>query len=44
MTYMATPQHKNPCPGVMKVTISVDPSLVMVTITIHLVCLNHAPE
>ena len=28
MTYMATPQHKNPCPGVMKFTIWVDPSFV----------------
>ena len=41
MTYMAMPQQ-TPAPGVMKVTILVDPSLVI--ITIHLVCLDHAPE
>ena len=32
MTYMATPLHKNPCPGVMKFTVLVDPSLVIITI------------
>ena len=37
---MATPLHKNPCPGVMKFINLVDPSLVI--ITIHLVYLNHA--
>ena len=42
MTYMARPQHKNPYPGVMKFTISVDLSLV--SITIHLVCMHHTPE
>ena len=42
MTYIATPQHKNPCPGGHEIYNFVDPSLVM--ITIHLVCLNHAPE
>ena len=42
MTHMVTPQQKNPCPGVMKFTILIDPSLV--TITIHFDCLNHAPE
>ena len=40
MTYMATPQQKNPCPRVMKFTISVDPSLVI--ITIYFVCLIYA--
>ena len=30
--YMATPKHKNPVPGVMKFTILVDPSLVIITI------------
>ena len=37
---MATPKH--PTPGVMKFTILVDPSSVI--ITMHLVCLNHVPE
>ena len=32
---MVTPLHKNPCPGIMKFTPLVDPSLVI--ITIHLV-------
>ena len=40
MTYMATPLHKIPCPGVMIFTSFVDPSLVF--ITIHLVCMDHA--
>ena len=42
MTYMATPKHNIPAPGVMKLTIQVDPSLVIITIS--LVYLNHAPE
>ena len=42
MTYLATAQHKNLCPGVMKFTNLVDPSLVI--IIIHLVGLNHTPE
>ena len=42
MTYMATAQHKNPCPGVMKLTIQVHPSLVI--ITIYLVYLIYAWE
>ena len=42
MTYMATPLHKNACPGVMKFTISVDSSLVI--ITIHLVAWTIPPE
>ena len=32
MNYMATPLHKNFCPGVMKFTILLDPSLVIITI------------
>ena len=31
MIYMATTKHKNPCPGVMKFSILVDPSLVIIT-------------
>ena len=42
MTFMPRPSTRTPAPRVMKVTILVDPS--MVIITIHLVCLNHAPE
>ena len=43
MTYMTTPQHiKTPAPGVMKFTILVDPSLVI--ITKYLVCLINAWE
>ena len=42
MTYMSTPLHKNPYPGVMKFTIMVDPSLVI--ITTYLVCLTCAWE
>ena len=42
MTYMATPQHKNPCPEVMKFTNLEEPSLDI--ITLYLVCLNHAQE
>ena len=39
---MAKPQHyKNPHPGVMKFTILVNPSFVI--ITIYLICLIHAP-
>ena len=34
ITYMATPQHKNPYPGVMKFTILVDPSSVIITINL----------
>ena len=30
--FIATPYHKNPCPKVMKFTILVDPSLVIITI------------
>ena len=41
IAYMATLYHKNPCSGVMKFKILVDPSLVI--ITIHLVGVNHAP-
>ena len=41
-TYMTTPQQKNPCPGVMKFKILVDPFLVI--ITLHVVCLNRVPE
>ena len=41
MTYMATPQPKNPCPRGLKFTIWVDPSLVIITI-IHLFCLKYA--
>ena len=42
MTYMATLLFKNPAPGVMKLTILVDPSLI--TITTYLVCLIYAWE
>ena len=42
MTYMATPQQKVPWAEIMKATILVDSSLVI--ITIHLVFLSHAPE
>ena len=42
MTYMPKPQHKNPCPGVMKLPILVDRSLVI--ITIYLVYLIYAWE
>ena len=38
MTYISTSKHKNPCPGVMKFTIYVDPSLVI--ISIYLNCLG----
>ena len=38
MTYISTSKHKNPCPGVMKFTIYVDPSLFI--ITIYLNCLG----
>ena len=37
---MATPYHKKPCPLVMKVTLLLDPSLVI--ITIYIVCLIYA--
>ena len=39
ITYIATPQYKKPAPGVKKFPISVDPSLVI--ITLYLVCLNY---
>ena len=42
MTYMATPQHKNPCPGGHEIIYLVDPSLVIITLV--LVCMDHAPE
>ena len=42
ITHMATAQHQNPCPGVMKFTILVNPSLVI--ITLYLVYLNYAWE
>ena len=38
ITYMDTPQHKNPAPGVMKLTILVDPSLFVITIYLFFVC------
>ena len=37
---MATPLHRNPCTGVMKFKILVEPPLVI--ITTHLVCMDHA--
>ena len=37
---MATPYTRTPAPGVMKFTIFVDPSLVI--ISIHLVCIDLA--
>ena len=42
MTYMATPYTRIPQPGVMKFTILVDPSFVI--ITLHLDCLIYALE
>ena len=36
------PNKRTPAPGVMKFTILVD--LALIIITLHLVCLNHAPE
>ena len=43
MTDMAMPLHKKPCPpGVIKLTILVDPF--MVIITIYIVCLIYASE
>ena len=33
-----------PAQGVIKFTILVDPSLVIITIYMYLLCLNHAPE
>ena len=41
MAYMATPQHKNPVPDVMKFTILVDLSFVIITISC--ICLNLCP-
>ena len=40
---MATPSTKTPAPEIMKFTILVDPSLLII-ITTHLVYLNHASE
>ena len=40
---MVMPQHKNPSPRVIKFTILVDPSVVIITICKHLICLIHAP-
>ena len=37
ITHMATLLHKNPCPGVMKYSIFVDPSLDIITIYVYLV-------
>ena len=42
MTDMAPPYHKNPCSGVIKLTIMVDPFFVM--ITINLECLTYAQD
>ena len=42
LKYITMPQYKNSGPGVMKVTMLVNPSLVI--ITIHLFCLNHAHQ
>ena len=42
MTYMATLLHKNPCPGGHEIYNLVDPSLLI--ITIHLICMYHAPQ
>ena len=42
ITFMLTPQHKNSLPGVIKFTILVDHSLVI--IVINLAFLIHAPE
>ena len=41
-TYIATQLHKNLSPGIMKFTILIDSSLLI--ITIHLVCMVHASE
>ena len=40
MTYIATPKHKNSCPGVMKLTILIDSSLII--ITVYARCLLYA--
>ena len=40
MTYMATPKGKNLCPEVIKFTVLIDPSLVI--LTIHLFRLKRA--
>ena len=37
MSYMATPLHKNPAPGVIKFKIFVDPTFII--IILFLVCL-----
>ena len=42
MTYIAIPPTRTPALGVMKFTLVVDPSLVI--ITIHLVCMDYAPQ
>ena len=42
MTYLATPQYKNPCPGVKKFKHLVDPSLVI--IILHLICPHNVLE
>ena len=41
---MRRPKQKNHCIGVLKFTILVDPSLVIITTCMHLVCLNHTQE
>ena len=38
--YMATPLHKNPCPGGHEIFLD----RFLVIIIIHLVCMDHAPE
>ena len=40
MTCIATPRHKNPCPGGHEIYSFGTPSFVI--IPLHLVCLNHA--
>ena len=42
MNYMTTLSTRTPAPGVMKFTILVDPSVVI--ITMHLLCLNLAQD
>ena len=42
MIYVATPQHKNPCPEGHEIYNLGGPFLKLVIITMHLVCMNHA--
>ena len=41
---MFTAKRKNLFPGVMKIIILVDPSMVIITIHLHVVFMDYAPE